>query len=189
MTTYPRSVQILHWLMAIGLVGMVLFGLFMGSLSLSDERRDAMMLAHLATGVLLLAALVVRLRWRLQGRMPGLPSAYRPWERVLARAVHGAFYGLMVLLPLLGLTVWLLDPFVNGPGLAGQSIWLANLSGWLHWGHYLGGWLLLGLLTVHAAGALRGVRSADPERRVLLRMIRSPRSGSAQDETAPDSAR
>ena len=175
MTRYPKSVQILHWLMAAGLIGMVLVGLYMGSLPLSDERRNALMLGHLATGLLLLIAAVIRLRWRGQGRMPGLPSVYRGWERVLAQAVHAGFYVLMIGLPLLGLSVWLLDPFVFGPGLAGQSIALANLAGWLHWGHYLGGWLLLALVSIHVVGAFRGLFSADPERRVLLRLVGSNR--------------
>jgi cytochrome b561 len=174
MTHYPRPVQWLHWTMAVGLIAMVLFGLFMGSLPLSDERRNALMLAHLVTGLVLLVGVLLRLRWRLQGRMPALPSAYRRGERVLARAVHAAFYALMLGLPLLGLSVWLLDPFVYGPGLAGRSIALANLTGWLHWGHYLGAWLLLALLVVHVIGALRGVFHADPERRVLKRMTTSP---------------
>jgi len=179
MTYYPRFVQILHWLMAIALVSMVLFGLFMGSLPLSDSRRDAMMLAHLATGTMLLIAVVVRLRCRLKGEMPPLPSVYRGWERRMAHGVHAAFYVLMIGLPLLGLSVWLLDPFVYGPGFAGQSIALANLAGWLHWGHYLAGWLLLLLLLVHVLGAARGLFSVDPERRVLYRMIGSARSGRA----------
>jgi cytochrome b561 len=183
MTCYPKSVQILHWLMAAGLIGMVLVGLYMGSLPLSAELRDALMMGHLATGLLLLIAVAIRLRWRMQGRMPGVPSVYRGWERVLVRIVHTGFYGLMIGLPLLGLSVWLLDPFVFGPGLAGQSIALANLAGWLHWGHYLGAWLLLALVSIHVAGALRGLFSADPERRVLLRMLGSNRPDQAA--TAP----
>jgi cytochrome b561 len=170
MLYYPRPVQWLHWIMAIALVGMVVFGLIMGSLPLSDERRDLFMLGHLATGVLLLMAAGLRLRWRIEGRMPALPEVYRPWERAIARTVHAAFYVLMFGLPLLGLSVWLLDPFVWGPGLAGQSIALANLTGWLHWGHYLGAWLLIGLLIVHVIGALRGLASKNPQRQVLRRM-------------------
>jgi cytochrome b561 len=173
--------------MAIALVAMVVFGLFMGSLPLSDERRSVMMLAHLATGLALLVAVLVRLRWRLQGRMPPLPDVYGRWERGLVHGVHATFYGLMILLPLLGLTVWLLDPFVNGPGFARQSVALANLSGWLHWGHYLGGWLLLLLLLVHAVGAFRGLLSRDPERRVIRRMISAPPSG--KNETPATSER
>lgn len=170
MTFYPRSVQWLHWAMAIALIAMVFLGLFMGSLPLNDARRDTLMLGHLATGCLLLIGVVLRLRWRLQGRMPPLPSAYRRSERVLAQTVHLSFYVLMIGLPLLGLSVWALDPFVIGPGLAGQSIALANLTGWLHWAHYLGGWALLVLLVVHVAGATRGLLSSDTERRVLRRM-------------------
>ncbi|MEN1729605.1 MAG: cytochrome b/b6 domain-containing protein [Pseudomonadota bacterium] len=174
MTHYPRSVQWLHWIMAAALVGMVLFGLFMGSLVVTDPRRDLFMLGHLVTGVALLFALGLRIRWRLQGRMPALPAVYRAWERGLAQVVHGTFYGLMLVLPLLGLGVWLLDPFVFGPGLAEQSVFLANLAGWLHWGHYLGGWLLLLLLVVHVIGAVRGQFSGMEERRVLQRMLSKP---------------
>jgi len=177
MTHYPRPVQWLHWLMAVALISMVVFGLFMGSLPLGDDRRNLFMLAHLATGIALLLAAGLRLRWRLQGRMLVLPEVYDPWERALARTVHAAFYVLMFGLPLLGLSVWLLDPFVWGPGLAGQSIALANLTGWLHWGHYLGAWLLIALLIVHAIGAVRGLASSDPQRQVLRRMTGSSKPG------------
>lgn len=168
---YPRSIRRLHWAMALGLLGMVLFGLFMGSLSLEDPRRGLLMRLHLMVGLLLLAAAMLRLRWRLQGRIPDLPSVYGRFEAALARAVHGLFYVLMIGLPLLGLGVWLLDPFVAGPGLAGQSVALGDLAGWLHRAHYLGAWLLLAAVLVHLIGALRGLRSATPERRVLWRML------------------
>jgi len=185
MTYYPRSVQILHWVMAIGLIGMVLLGLFMGSLPLSDERRDLLMVGHLVTGCLLLLAVAIRLRWRVQGKMPSLPSAYGGWERRLTQAVHAGFYVLMIGLPVLGLSVWMLDPFVFGPGLAGQSIALANLAGWLHWAHYLGAWSLLALFSVHLVGAMRGLFSADPERRVLHRMLSAARDEGTHSDPVP----
>ena len=170
--------------MAFALTGMILFGLFMGSLPLSDPRRDGFMVAHLSSGVLVLVLTGIRLRWRLEGRMPALPKVYRDWEKRLARMVHAAFYGLMLALPLLGLMVWLLDPFVFGPGLAGQSIALANLNGWLHWCHYLGAWMLLLLLGVHVAGAIRGSFSRDPERKVLRRMT-GAESGAQSSRPVP----
>ncbi len=168
---HTRPVIWLHWLMAAALVGMVIFGLIMSSLPLGHAARPWMMGAHLATGLLIFTGAIFRLRLRRAGAVERLPAVYRAWERALANSVHALFYGLMFGLPALGFMVWLLDPFVPGPGLAGQSLVLGSLTGWLHWLHYLGAWLLLSALVVHVIGALRGSFSAVPERRVLKRML------------------
>ncbi len=190
-TRYPASARWLHWGMAGALVAMIVLGLFMSGLPLDHAARSSLMMGHLATGLLLLLSAGVRLRLRLRGVMPELPAAYAPWERGLAGSVHSLFYLLMFGLPLLGLGVWLLDPFVMGPGLAGQSVTLGNLTGWLHWFHYLGAWLLVLALIFHVAGAMRGVVHRDLSRRVLWRMLPAGRAatlGRAEqtgDESGP----
>lgn len=174
--------------MALALVGMVFFGLSMSSLPLGHAARPWMMGAHLATGLLILTGAFFRLHLRRAGGVLPLPAVYRSWERGLANAVHALFYALMFGLPLLGLLVWTLDPFVPGPGLAGQSLVLGSLTGWLHWLHFLGAWLLLLALIVHVTGALRGVFSSEPERQVLKRMLPVKREQVAQTDAGPISS-
>lgn len=193
-TRYPASARWLHWGMAAALVAMIILGLIMSGLPLDHAARSSLMMGHLATGLLLLLSAGVRLRLRLRGVMPALPAAYARWERGLAGSVHALFYLLMFGLPLLGLGVWLLDPFVMGPGLAGQSVALGNLTGWLHWFHYLGAWLLVLALVFHVAGALRGVIHRDASRRVLWRMLPAGGAGATRrsekdGERAPVSPR
>jgi len=171
--------------MALALVGMVFFGLSMSSLPLGHAARPWMMGAHLATGLLIFTGAFFRLRLRRAGGVQPLPAVYRGWERGLANAVHALFYALMFGLPLLGLLVWILDPFVPGPGLAGQSLVLGSLTGWLHWLHYLGAWLLLLALIVHVTGALRGIFSSEPERQVLKRMLPVRKEQGAQADARP----
>jgi cytochrome b561 len=161
----------LHWLMAGALVVMVLLGLIMAGLPRGDETKQWMLNIHLGLGVTVLLAAIWRLRLRRIRSLPPLPESYRGWERGLVRVVHGGFYVLMLAMPLAGLTVWLLDPFLDGPGLAGQSLAMTEWAARVYTVHYLGAWLLIALVIVHLAGALRGQFGKNVERRVLQRML------------------
>ena len=161
----------LHWLMAAALVVMVLFGLIMAGLPRGDDTKQWMLYVHLGLGLMVLVAAIWRLRLRQTRPVPPLPEPYRPWERWLVGFVHGGFYALMLLMPLAGLSVWLLDPFLGGPGLAGQSLAFTELAARIYTVHYLGAWLLIVLVVVHLAGALRGQFGKDAGRRVLRRML------------------
>jgi len=160
----------LHWLMAGALVAMVLLGLTLTSLSLTHPARPWLTGLHVGLGLLVLIGAIQRLRLRRDGAYRPLPEDYPGWARGLAGVVHLAFYGLMLILPLAGVLLWLFDPFVAGPGLAGQSMALIEMVGYVHAVHYFGAWLLVGLVVIHAAGALRGGWGHPGEGNVFRRM-------------------
>ena len=94
---------ILHWVMAILLIGMLALGLYMAGLPISLEKLK-LYGWHKEYGMLVLMLVVLRLAWRLATISPsldGLPL----FERVGARAVHGAFYFFMFAMPMTG---WLI---------------------------------------------------------------------------------
>lgn len=159
----------LHWLMTVLLMSMIGLGLFMGSLPRGHALKPFLLNGHVATGLLILLLLGYRLvlRHRYRSVRPALPSQYSRLRKRIAQSVHIALYALMLGLPLVGLGVWALDPFVGGPALFGEGVWISNAAGQLHQLHYLGAWLLFGLVLMHVLG---GMSVDDQGRRVLHRM-------------------
>ena len=73
MKKYSSTAIALHWLMAIGLIALFAFGLYMADLPLSPEKLRYYSW-HKWAGVSLFLLLFVRLAWRLAHRPPALPE-------------------------------------------------------------------------------------------------------------------
>lgn len=101
---HPLSV-LLHWLLALALVGLFVVGLYMVSLPFSPQRLK-LYNWHKWAGVLVLTLSFVRLMWRLTHRPPALPDAVATampaWQRVAHHATHHGLYLLFFAVPLLG---------------------------------------------------------------------------------------
>lgn len=101
---HPLSVA-LHWLLALGLVGMFALGLYMEGLSFSPQKLK-LYNWHKWVGMLVLTLSFVRLIWRLTHRPPALPAAVEKtmpaWQRFAHHATHGGLYLLFFAVPLLG---------------------------------------------------------------------------------------
>lgn len=98
---YSRGAIILHWLIAL-----LIIGNFVGAWVSEDLPRDermVMMAYHKATGVVILLLTLVRIGWRLLNPPPAMLTTLKPWEVGLARITHGLFYVLMLAVPLAGL--------------------------------------------------------------------------------------
>lgn len=98
---YSRGAIILHWLIAL-----LIIGNFAGAWLSEDLPRDermVMMGYHKATGVVILLLTLVRIGWRLLNPPPAMPASLKAWEAGLARITHGLFYVLMLAVPLAGL--------------------------------------------------------------------------------------
>jgi len=165
---YPGRLILLHWLLAVLLLGMIVLGLMMGALARGNALKSLMLNLHLMTGLLVLFLSGVRAYYRQNSRLPAMPARYSIWRARLAQTVHRLFYGLMFGLPLLGLSVWAIDPFVGGPALFGEGVAISNAAARLHTAHYLGAWLILVALLLHIVGAMG---TDDQGRRILRRML------------------
>jgi cytochrome b561 len=115
---------------------------------------------HKAIGITVLALTVLRVAWRLVHRPPPLPAFTPAWERGVAHATHWTLYVLLLVMPLSG---WAM---VSGPEGRRPLTWLgvADLpylpvsgatAGAGHEAHELLGWLMLALVVLHVAAALR----------------------------------
>ena len=103
-TRYTRTAIVLHWVMALLLVGLFSVGLYMSDLPLSPQKLKIYSW-HKWAGVTAFALVLVRLAWRIGHRPPALP-AMPGWQRAAAHGLHHMLYLLMILIPLSG---WLMS--------------------------------------------------------------------------------
>ena len=101
---------LLHWSMAILIIGLLALGLYMTRMPISLEKLKYFGW-HKEWGMLALILVVVRLTWRLNNINPSLKAL--PWiERIAARSVHIAFYIFMFSIPVSG---WLITSAAGLP--------------------------------------------------------------------------
>jgi cytochrome b561 len=144
---------------------------------------------HKSIGILILTLVVLRVIWRLTGRVPELPPDMSPLERRLAAASHALLYVVILAMPLSG---WVINSAANFPlklfwlvplpDITAPSKDLQELAENVHLTLF---WTLAALLTLHVAAAFRHhfVKHDD----VLLRML--PGDAAAPPAQAPSGAR
>jgi cytochrome b561 len=163
----------LHWLVALGVIANVALAWIW---PLADS-HDAiapyvrpMIDSHKSIGITILGLAVVRLLWRLSHRPPPFPTAYRPWERTAAHAVHWGLYFVLFAMPITG---WVMDSAFKDAALHpnhyfGTFEWprlgfIMNLppdtKAWVHdsfgEAHELIAYLVYALFALHLAGAVK----------------------------------
>ncbi len=151
---YTRVAMGLHWVIA----ALIVVNLVIGLLHEPFPAVRALMPAHKAIGVTVLALTLARIGWRLTHRAPPLPATVTPWQRGAAQRAHVGRYLLMLALPLTGWALvsggerrplsWFgLFPLPYLPVSPAAADAADNAHGLL-------GWLALALLAVHAGAAL-----------------------------------
>jgi len=108
-TTYTTVAIAFHWVIAIMLVSMVFYGWWMEGLrdlALAGEITFAEVQTaynwHKTAGITILILSLARLAWRFTHPVPPLPAHMKPWEKILARFTHIAFYAVMIGAPIGG---------------------------------------------------------------------------------------
>ncbi|WOI54608.1 cytochrome b/b6 domain-containing protein [Parvularcula sp. LCG005] len=161
--TYSTTARTLHWLIAFLILAQVGGGLFMHRMDLSDAKFQMYQL-HKSFGLVVLGLSLFRLYWRLRHPTPALPAHMRPWERLLAKGTHWAFYGLMIGVPLIGWLMISADPLSQAVPLklffilplpllpVPMNEGLAEILSGLH---EFFAFATLGLLALHIAAALK----------------------------------
>ncbi|RLJ65219.1 cytochrome b [Sulfurisoma sediminicola] len=104
-SSYTRTAILLHWLVAIALVGAFSVGLYMHELPLSPWKLKIYSW-HKWAGVTIFLLVLARLAWRATHRPPAAPAGMPAWQDKAAQAVHLLLYALMVAIPLSG---WLMS--------------------------------------------------------------------------------
>lgn len=155
---YGAFAQALHWLVAALVLALFAIGWFMEGLPLGPEKIEVFNL-HKSIGVTVLVLMLLRLAWRLISPPPPLPAAMSGLERRAAKLSHLALYLLLFAQPVIGL---LHSSAANFPVVVFGALTLPPLVGpdetlkqQLEGLHGLLAWVILALITLHVAAALR----------------------------------
>ena len=156
-TRYSAPAQVFHWLIAILVLVAFIYGPGGSEHRVYDTARDAERQLHETLGASVLVLSALRLVWRFLDVRPEPVPAAR-WMQLAARALQGALYLLLFLVPLTAICgAWLeghpvtllggiafAPPFAESHAL-GETI--AEVHGWL-------GDVILWLAGAHAVAAL-----------------------------------
>ena len=155
---YSTVSLILHWLIAALVVTQI--GLIAGHELTEGPMSREFIGAHKSVGLSILVLTLARLGWRIANPALPLPEAMPRWEKLLARGTHVLFYVFLIAMPLVGwaassaagrdivwfgLFQWPLLPIGGGREMAGNLMDV----------HELAGKLLIALVILHVAGALK----------------------------------
>lgn len=156
-TRYTSTAIALHWLLALGILGIFSLGLYMADLPFSPQRVK-LYNWHKWAGVTLLALSVFRLMWRLRHRPPA-DAPMSAWQQRAAHLVHRALYLLFFAVPMMG---WAYSSAAGFPIVWFGVLQLPDLlpvdkalaeaikpvHGWL-------AWALVVIAALHVAAALK----------------------------------
>ena len=95
--------RLLHWLMALLIVGMLVFGFYLTTAyNDGDPTKLGLVQTHKSVGFVVFALACLRIIWRAANPSPALPAGMSSLERMGAKLGHLALYGLMFAIPLSG---------------------------------------------------------------------------------------
>jgi cytochrome b561 len=176
---YTKVAVILHWLIALAIIGMFALGWYMGGVPKDGPKETAFDLfgwgiytwqmdepgsarnlyfnLHKSLGFTLLWLILFRVYWRITHIPPVMLSTYSNLERKLATGAHHLLYLLMVAMPLSGVLMTLYSKF--GLKWFGMEVFggldNADLRDLFKDSHELFANILLVIFIVHVAGALK----------------------------------
>lgn len=154
-----RTSVALHWIVAISMIAMLVFGFYLDGLERGDA-KTALLALHKSVGSLLLFVVLLRLWWRLrQGALEPLGDHPR-WLEVAARASHHFLLFATIAMPITGIirsvgrgrAIEIFGlPFI--PQLLTERNEIISTIGSL--GHEIVAYAAAAVIAVHAAAALK----------------------------------
>ncbi len=161
---HPALVAI-HWLSAVVILGLYALGWYMVELDYYDDWYRSAPMWHKAFGLFWCLVIILRLILRLWLTRPTHLETHRRWERLLASAVHAAFYVLLFFLFATGYVISTADgrdidlfDLISVPALFTE----AQLEQWFEYPedvagewHELAADVLVILVVIHALGAIK----------------------------------
>ncbi len=156
---YSVVMIVFHWLSVVLVVGLFLSGFYMVGLDYYDPWYNRLPEWHKSWGVIFLILTVVRLLWRILGRLPEKISAMREWESLLASWMHRWLYLLLMVVVLSGYLITggdgstvVVFGLLELPSLKGLAAHEIDLVGEIHeWSAYI----LILFVVLHSLAALK----------------------------------
>ncbi|MBD2857801.1 cytochrome b [Spongiibacter sp. KMU-158] len=149
----------IHWLMALGIIGLFGLGLWMSGLSYYDPWYKQGPFIHKSIGLILLALLVFRFFWRLANARPADAPSLKPWEKSSSHLVHWLLYGLMLTTMIAGYLISTADGrsisvfnWFEVPALISGLPEQEDIAGEIH---EILAWAIVAVAGLHALAALK----------------------------------
>ncbi|MDD2876301.1 MAG: cytochrome b/b6 domain-containing protein [Acidiphilium sp.] len=169
---YRTSAQILHWLIALVVIGLLIVGLILKYDLASKAVEPTLAMLHMSFGLCILILMILRLGLRLTWTAPPLPDSISPAIRFASGATQALFYILLIAMPVFGVLFVEAHgkkvPFFGLftlPTVVGKSDAVRHLFAFLH---FWGGITVIALLFLHVAGAIRHQMRGE---RIIRRMM------------------
>lgn len=172
---YRASIQLLHWLIAFTVIGLLIAGILMHYDLVSESSHRQLAFLHMSFGLAILVLMVIRFVIRRRAGVPALPDSISPVVRRAAHATQILFYVLLIAMPVVGVI------FVEAHGRPVPFFGLFTLPAFIAKNrgveetfaflHFWGGITLIVLLLLHVGGAIRHEMHGE---RMIRRML--PRS-------------
>jgi cytochrome b561 len=176
---YTKTAIVLHWLIALLIIGMLALGLWMSELPKDAPKvaefdlfdlglytvsmpepvsvRTFYFNLHKSCGLTLLALILLRVFWRVSHKAPEFPATMKVWEKKLSHAVHHSLYLLMLLVPVSGFVMSVYSKY----GVAWFGTPLVNgldnpqMRDVFKEMHEITAWVLLVIAALHIAAAIK----------------------------------
>lgn len=172
---YHLSSRIIHWLMALLILGLLALGIYMADFLPSDAPNKFQIYdLHKSFGVMVLILIFIRIFNRFIRPAPALPKSLPAIEKFASHAVHIALYALMLIIPFSGYLMSNSYGFsvhfftIEMPNLTAAKpelgIYFAKI-------HKYAAYAIIAAIGLHVAGALKHRFFDKPENDVLKRML------------------
>ncbi|KTD21153.1 cytochrome b [Legionella londiniensis] len=154
---YSTGSKILHWLIAVIVIIMLSVSFFLEELP--KQYQPTAFFIHKSFGLTVLFLMVIRLFWISYAGKPDLPLTVPFWQKTLARSVQFILYLFLFAMPISG---WIMSVAANKPpsffGLFQANLPIEPnkaLAQFMNQLHELFAWILIVLIALHLAGALK----------------------------------
>ncbi|MEX3010206.1 cytochrome b [Hoeflea sp. TYP-13] len=147
-----------HWIIALAIIGMLAFGIYIEDFVPDGPQQGALLQTHKAIGVLVLAYGLWRVGWRLiKGFLaPAAPMPY--WQDVISKVTHWVLIAGILVMPISGMMTSLFGGHdINVFGLftiPGQTKieWLSEFAEEVHGAAAN---IMIAFIVLHVLGALK----------------------------------
>lgn len=156
--TYGALSRLNHWIVALGVLGMLAVGFYLEFGGLSREERGPIMALHKATGTLLMLFILWRVIWRIRQGFPAPVPGMPGWQEQASKIVHWGLLVMMLAMPVSGFSM----SFFGGREISIYGLFSVPsvgkdeaIQGIAHEVHEYGAYVLAALVAVHFAAAVK----------------------------------
>ena len=154
---YDTITRLLHWVIAVLLIGLISIGWYM--ISIEDQPNSGWYFnLHKSFGIITAILIFFRLIWRFTHKLAPLPSSIPYWQTIVSRGIHVLLYFCMIIMPITG--------FIGASfSKYGIIFFGVELPNWVNKSnaisekffeiHIVVAWILVGLIVVHILAAIK----------------------------------